>query len=663
MKRAIVALFAIAAACSTNVQPEAAVGAGNSCSSTNDCSRYLQTGSLTCVSNRCVAAGGLRGIARLQSPPYPYTLAISVPETGIYAPAATLALASAGIIVGGPTVPPRNAPCTGDSSTATCIQIPAVGGSGGSYETDPSTAQQVNRHVNDVETSLPVHVTFTLLTSDANTATTLASSGLPVMPTYATVTNDLPFDSPAAGPGLTLPIGWNAPGVQAGRYRRDISVDPPFSDAFPPWTDIITVQAQAFGRFSLVDLQATPRFGNNVFAPVDPTPNRTINITSVPDGVSLQGWTASIVTNDDEERLTSSVVTISNPLGGQVTMNTVTPPTFPVAPGASKGDLTGRLLIVAPPPGFVEPSIAYIPLGGSIAGQTLTYPPVPKPALVQGTITRADDGEGGAAGAPIAATLDFVSVDSTLAQGGLNVPLRYRTSVRAGSDGNYSVNLPRGDYFVAVEPDPTSGLGVTFATNLGDGGIDGTLHVIENTTGTNDHDVQSGHGFVVSARTTVTGRVTITDGRPLGGVVVFARPAIGKVAPGVPPKLASLARSAFATADAGGVYSFGLDPGVYDLFAESPFSSGFAWGVAPAHAVVPAGSADVPVRVDISVPAPIDASMRLYDPNANPVRGALVQAFVALNPADPNSPQIQIGEGRTDSDGALDLLLPPQIPQ
>ncbi|MGH7330235.1 MAG: hypothetical protein ACREJX_17960, partial [Polyangiaceae bacterium] len=64
-----------------------------------------------------------------------------------------------------------------------------------------------------------------------------------------------------------------------------------------------------------------------------------------------------------------------------------------------------------------------------------------------------------------------------------------------------------------------------------------------------------------------------------------------------------------------------------------------------------------------SVPAPIDASMRLYDPNADPVRGALVQAFVALNPADPNSPQIQIGEGRTDSDGALDLLLPPQIPQ
>ncbi|MGH7283188.1 MAG: hypothetical protein ACRELY_16805 [Polyangiaceae bacterium] len=613
------------------------------------------------MSNRCVASGALRGVARLQSAPYPYTLAISIPETGIYAPATTLVLPSIGLVVGGPTVPPRNAPCTGDSPTATCISVTTLGSSGGVYETNPDQANnEAHRHINDgdVETSLPVHTTFTLLTSDATTATTLSSLGIPVMPTYALVTDQTTFVAPPIGPGNTAPIGWTSP-LQVGRYRRDIVVDVPFNDSFPPWSDIITVPPSPFGG---VDLQTKPSNGTPDFtAPIDPQPNRTINVTSVPDGVSLQGWTASIVTNDDEERLTSSIVTIASPLGGSVTMNTVTPPTFPVPAGGTKGDLTSRLLVIAPPPGVVFPSIAYIPLGGSILDQQ--YPAVPKPALVQGTITRAGDNEGGAAGAPVAATLDFVSVDGTLAQGGLNVPLRYRTSAQAGSDGNYSVNLPRGDYYVAVEPDPSSGLGLMFATNLDDAGIDGTLHVLENTTGLSDHDVQSGHFFPVGARTVVTGRVTITDGRPLGGVMVFARPAIGQLAPGVPPKLASLARSAFATADATGVYSLGLDPGVYDLFAESPFSSGFAWGVAPAHAIVPAGLSNPPVRVDISVPAPIDASMRLYDPNADPVRGALVQAFVALNPADPNSPQIQIGEGRTDSDGALDLLLPPQIPQ
>lgn len=657
MKRAILALIAIAAACSTNVQPEAEVGAGNSCLTTKDCSRYLQTGALTCVSNRCVASGNLRGIARLQSAPYAYTLAISVPETGIYAPGSTLVLPSVAISIGGPTVPPKNAPCTGDSPTATCISMPVLGSSGGTYETDPSTAQAVNRHLNDVETSLPVHTTFTPLTSDATTVTTLVSRGIPVMPTYAQVTSDVPFDSPAAGPGNTAPIGWITP-LQVGRYRRDIVVDAPFDDAFPPWTDIITVPPSPF---SAVDLQASARLASpNFVAPIDLQSKRTINVTSVPEGVSLRGWTASIVTADDEERLTSSIVTITSPLGGSVTMNTVTPPTFPIPAGGTKGDLTGRLLVIAPPPGVVYPSIAYPSFGGAIQDQG--YPSVPGPALVQGRVTSAGDDDAGAAGAPVSATLDFVSVDGTFAKS-LNVPLRYRTTAHTDGDGNYSVNLPRADYYVAVEPDPSSDLGITFATNLGDAGTDGTLHVIENTIGTSDHDVQPDHGFIVGAPTVVTGRVTITDGRPLGGVTVFARPATGKLAPGAPPKLASLARSRSAIADAAGVYSLGLDPGVYDLFAESPFSSGFAWGVAPAHAVVPAGISNPPVRVDISVPAPIDASLRLYDPNANPVRGALVRAFVALNPADANSPQIQIGEARTDSDGALDLLLPPQIPQ
>ncbi|MEO8878657.1 MAG: carboxypeptidase-like regulatory domain-containing protein, partial [Polyangiaceae bacterium] len=287
------------------------------------------------------------------------------------------------------------------------------------------------------------------------------------------------------------------------------------------------------------------------------------------------------------------------------------------------------------------------------------YPPVPGPALVEGVVVGTD-------AEPVPSQLDFISVGGSgvLSQDGNNFDLRYRTSVHTAADGSYSVRLPRGapikqttegvvkgHYNVVVTPDPGTGYSVVLKT------LNNAFLVPEDTAGTHDNAVQKGKGFTMSRLTVVTGHVTLTDGRPLGGVVVEARPssAFDKYDPLIPSELFSImpvTRPASTTTDANGFYTLPLDPGLYDFFAKAPASSGFAWGVTTAH------KTDAPV--DIQVRAPIDASMRIYQTNTSTLQGALVRAYVA---AGPDLTQIQIGEGTTDANGILTLFLSPELPK
>ncbi len=668
------------AACSSSIDIAPTVSTSNSCKNNGDCAAYVQctvppctTNNLSCVSGACIANGNLKSLARLQSAPYdaatPFTLVVTMPDTSSFAGGSALVFRNSDFVLAQPASRPNEAPpCQGSGTTDTCIVVIGNAQVVGDYETDQSTAQDilgVNVNQGSVRTSLPVHTTFRLLNSDETTITTQASIGIPSTPIYASVINTLLTSETPSGPNGSPLVAWES-WLPIGRYERQITVDPPFNALFPPWADFIDVTQ---GRSDQVRLGAPPDPGAPATSgtPLDPKANRTYTIT--PTSIPLTGWSASI-RNSTTGTIISSTTTFGEVAFAptSVTLNTVTPSLPPIP---TPTDLTGDEIVIAPPPGVSYPTLVGVAFGGKIPAQT--YPPVPTPAIVSGSVFAANASDAGGANSstPISAWIDFVSVPGAgvLSQGGDNFDLRYRTSVHTTDNGSYSVTLPRGPYDVIVTPDLSAGYAVTFLNHrVADDSVPNS----------NDHLVQSGIGLPVNLPSQLSGHVTLTNGRPLGGIQIEARPSLSQFpSSDIPAELATALpsvmpaqRSVTTTTDANGFYSLPVDPGIYDVFAEAPASSGFAWGVttsrevlAPTNAVDGGASGGVSANmsVDIQVPAPVDATMRLYVPNSSSVvAGALVRAYVA---GGPNLSQIQIGEGMTDSNGILKLLLPPYLPK
>lgn len=647
--RWLVVAGALAAACSSSVPAASQTEVRNTCTSNAECMRYGQGAALTCTRGQCVTSGAISSVARLQSTPYPYTLAIAMPPTASYQPGTTVVVQSADLALYVPT--DAVSLCNGDATTHTCVQLPSVGFNRGLYDVDPQTAKDVGRYVGGAEATLPVHATYTLLTNDPTTAVTQESTGIPVYSTFATLTNDAIVVGQPGGPGGSPPIDFTA-NLPSGRYRRDIQVDPPFDDSFPPWSDLVTVgPSQSFPL--PVKVGATSDYINRDY--IEPLTTRFVAADKVTPtghfvcaGNDCTGWTASLV-DVKTGRLRSNVHTFHSAAGGDFSLFTVTPKQNVPVDG-----LTGQALLLAPPTGQVWPSIFSVAVQGVIAGEQ-SYPAVQIAAVVQGHVTGSLAGDASASGAPVKAVVDFASNDEAFQLLYGNKPLTYRTSVITDDAGFYSVSLPRGTYDVAVTPDPTvAPLAVTY----------GRVDVLTTSPGGTDNYIQTGSAFdfVVRPPVAVSGHVALSDGRPLGGIVVAASRALGASTPAVPPKLVDLARSTRTTTDETGAYSLPLDPGTYDISVEVPPSAGYAWGVAPESVVVAPG-ASPPAPLDITVPAPYDASFRLYDSGGGFVQGALVQVFAPLDPSNPNSAQVQIGEGTTDSQGALVLYLPPKFPE
>ncbi|MEO7110224.1 MAG: hypothetical protein ABI183_07300, partial [Polyangiaceae bacterium] len=517
-------------ACSSSIDIAPTVTVSNSCKNNGDCAAYVQcsappctTNNLSCVSGACVANGNLRSLARLQGAPYtttPYTLVVSMPDTASFAASATLVFDNTEFVLAQPVTRQNQTPrCQGTSTSDTCIVVIENAEVVGDYETDQSTAQDilgVQLNQGSVRTSLPVHTTFRLLTSDPTTVTTQASIGVPALPIFASATNQLLTSETPSGPNGSKLVAWDA-WLPLGRYQRQISVDPPFNALFPPWSDFVVVTQNSSDQVRLgarPDPQAVATSGT----PLDPKANRTYNITT--GNISLTGWSAYL-RNSSTGTIISSTTTIGDLqfASTKITLNTVTPSLPPIP---TPTDLTGDELVIAPPAAVIEPSLIYQALGGKISDQK--YPAVPAPALVSGIVFAANSTDAGDSKAsnPIAAWIDFISVPGpqSLSQPtnpDTNVDLRYRTSLHTAADGSYSVTLPRGPYDVIVTPDPGTGYAVTFLNH----------RVADDTVANSgDHLVQSGIGLPVNLPSQLSGHVTLTNGRPLGGVVVEARPSL-----------------------------------------------------------------------------------------------------------------------------------------
>ncbi|HEX7667734.1 MAG TPA: carboxypeptidase-like regulatory domain-containing protein, partial [Polyangiaceae bacterium] len=555
----------LAVACSSSVPPATQGEVRNTCKTNGDCSIYEQGTPLTCTRGQCVSSGNFLSVARLSSTPYPYTLVISTPATAGYLPGTAVVVGASSLTL----FPDTGSACSGDATTSTCVRLPKTGSSSGVYDVDPSTAEKVKRYVGDGETVLPVHTTYTLLTNDTS-MTTRESTGIPVFPTYATISSTSYNPSQPPGPGGSNTISFAA-SMAPGRYRRDIQVDPPFDDAFPPWSDVVKVDDQN-SFFLPVKVGASSDYVNALYIQ---------NATSVFDspighfvcaGNDCAGWTASLV-DVATGRRTSNVFTFTDPAGGAFSLFTV----FPPQNGSTTQDQTGQALVLAPPPGQAFPSIFSEAVGGTIPGQQ-SYPAVQIAAVVQGNVNAQRSADPNDL-APVKARLDFASVDQAFKDLYANTPLVYRTSVVTDASGNYTVQLPRGTYDVAVTPEA---LGTPYSI------LYKQIVVAATPAGTTLNFTQSGPAFhfVVQPPTTLTGHVRTVDGRPLAGIAVAASRATGVGTTSIPAKLSDLARAQTTTTDADGAYTLGLDPGTYDVFAAPAASTGFAWAVAPGGAVV-----------------------------------------------------------------------------
>jgi hypothetical protein len=170
--------------------------------------------------------------------------------------------------------------------------------------------------------------------------------------------------------------------------------------------------------------------------------------------------------------------------------------------------------------------------------------------------------------------------------------------------------------------------------------------------------VASGKNLQLAPLGILSGVATLADGRPLAGATIQAEPAVSLAATVDPRRWP---RQQTATTDAHGAFSMQLDPGTYDVVVQPANGTGFPWTTLSSQVVV---GGETLVLQPVVVPLPQVFDVVLHDPGDNPLVRTLVRAFKSASGATPSAPgtpppMIEIGNGITDIEGHLTLLLAP----
>ncbi len=562
-----------------------------------------------------------------------YTLVVSVPDTSYFAPAQTFVIPSTQLFARPPTTTCR---------VGVCAFLPGLGVVNGQYRPLRSAQNQVSYFIGDVA-ALPVHVAYRPLLLGPPPSMTkppptneATSVGFPLLPSIADRVS--PLD------GIAGPLGGPNPGFHAllppGSYERTVMPDPPFDAFFPPDVGTVSVttgvQSVATGTDVLNSVDTTAgMIGGSREHP-------TFKIVRA-DEAPLDGWTAHLRDQTTFRRLSTHVTL------GDANRMMMTPPTYRVELNtnhhpASGDALTNTDLLVVPPAGVdATPTLVAPFLAGTLA--VPTYPLIPPPATVKGSVTITTGG------APASAELLFRSkkIYLTTSDPSFTTNLFYETHATAvaatdGADARYSVRLPRGEYDVIVVPSDGSAaksvLGLIVVTDL---------------------DTQDGKNFALRPKRFVRGVARVSDGRALAGAVVIATPAASLAASGVPSE--RWPRLAITTTELDGTFVFTLDSGpifdsgtiydTYDITVRPADGSRLPWVVSPSRSV-PIGDADLLLTDPIEIPAPIAAGLTLVDPQENPIVRAIVRAYAVPSGG---TAFVEIGRALTDTGGRYELFL------
>jgi hypothetical protein len=560
------------------------------------CDAYGATNPAACVDGVCVVQPGA-GVDGGSSRTADIVLLVSTSIDAHYAPGRTFVVGYDALRAGVDAGPVQNVgtlPVKSDQEKGYYLIPPSV------------TSNEVHWDLGALPgnvTSLPVHATFQPIAVSTPDGGSLSTDGLPLVPVDALPSEQGGFLGPGRGPT----IAYAADDLQFGTYQRIVTPDPPFDQAFGPWIESVTVPGPTDPTVFVV----------NGYDPTGPAGLPTTTISR--DRGSFDGWTAYL--RDGEGVVISNVAALHDQS---------TPVTFAVrrGPPTTLDALYNAQLVVAPPPGSIEPT--YL---GNIIAEVLAaakYPTLPVPVAVQGTI---HDG----AMRPVTADLVFEATGITTVVGGhpgldrQSFELTRFVSVGPDAAGAFAVVLPPGEYRVDVRP-RTGEPAVTM--------IDLRVPVqfepfVANVT--------------IGPTQTSTGRVVVADGRPFENAIVDALPV--SCAQPAPRTARCMPRPVLATTDSNGFFQLQLDPGGYVFRVEPPPSARLPW-VAGARVDVTstsAGSFGV-----IAVPAPLSIGMQLVDPAGNPASNALVRAFRVSR----GSP-VELGRAVTDATGHYEMYVAP----
>ena len=584
------------------------------------CGQVLGTEATSAPMNECIAgtpcAGGARAtcvFGKCESARGPsFVLSVTLPSTALYAPNMTFLFRSEEF----GTIQRVTAKCP--TANKRCFVIPRVtvysGGLGLTEETQARLALPLGPGTRGVPVRVMVIPRWTIdeTTYDAS------DIGLPVATEIAAPF--IPNDSdPVTGYRVALaPLS----------YRLGVM----------PASQMPFRVPSMFLEREVVTRTTTKEFLETLVIGQGGTP---LDIAQTPDPIlstdfrDFKGFTAYLRSQQSFLRLTP-IVALS---GKQVAVK------FPTVQRA-KGDdafeatdLRFTDLIIAPPEGALGVPTLETPLPPSGRVLDTTYPDLPTPISVRGTIGKSAGGSVQA----VPARLYFESLSVSHFGGFDGKYMTYRAALTTDGDGRFATILPPGKYRVWGEPlgqcdaDDPSGCYAKFSQDV-------TLEESRDLT------------FTVSERTRVQGSAVTFDQRKLGNAEVLFLPAMSPPPPQFKDRLPPIAQPrAFHThANRSGTFVGYLDPGTYDVVVKP--TEGTSFPRAKTRVVVKTGQS-VPELAPIEVGAPFRLSLNLRDAGDNPLERAYLRAFV-LEGGVYSEVATAVTDDAPDTAGNATMLLP-----
>lgn len=579
--------------------------------------------------NRCPCANGstcdsATNRCRVQTPGnfpgVPFFLVVQVPNTSVYGAGDTFVLY--GDRSGTPaftrkaqiTDPVSNLTFTTQCRGPRCVALGGMSVVTNLYRVAASQSLRVRYPLADQQL-IPARVEYELV---ANTTDATAVRVLPGLPVESR------FVAPRLGPAGAQASA----ALPSGSYRRVMYPQPPFDALFPPISQVISLNP-APPRQANFSTTVDPFVLDD--ATLDPVDTRTVTVTRA-DG--LEGWQVWVA-----DRVTKRRISTLRTLSGASQTLTLDTAGERRTPNGGLGDDVE--VVVAPPAGYIGVPRFINPVNGGDLG-TIRYPFVYPPASVSGVVAETDNGEGGRPlGYPAVITFESVTISTPREASEFSPLLRYSTTVSTDDSGRFATVLPPGTYNATVEPL----LGTGFATSR-------EVVIVVN-------GVKNAFTLRPSKRTVARGRVVLGDGRPLVEGTILATPQ-------TPSSGGPKPRPNQTRTDLEGRYSLELDQGPYVITAIPKAGTGFP-RVAVRAPQIPPEELDL---ADITVPAPVVMSFQLRDggQNENTVANALVRIFTVPGVTDTpdlattTAEPVEIGNGRTDANGQVEILLAPSPP-